>query len=254
MRDALGRVQSVLVLGGTSEIGLATARALVAGRTRTVVLAVRNPERARPTAEALRAAGATTVEVVRFDALDVASHPTLIADVAAQVGDIDLVLLAFGVLGRQEDFDADPAAAAALVEVNYVGAVSCGLSVAQQFRRQGHGTLVVLSSVAGERVRRTNFVYGSAKAGLDGFAQGLGDALVGSGGRVMIVRPGFVHGRMTAGMPPQPLATTPEAVAAAVVTGLERQRDVVWVPGLLRWAFVVLRHLPRGLWRLISAR
>jgi decaprenylphospho-beta-D-erythro-pentofuranosid-2-ulose 2-reductase len=254
MRDALGRVQSALILGGTSEIGLATARLLVAGRTRTVVLAVRDPAAAQPAVDELLAAGATTVEVVRFDALDTGSHAQLIAEVADQVGDLDLVILAFGVLGTQEAFDADPAAGAALVEVNYVGAVSCGLAVAQQFRRQGHGTLVVLSSVAGERVRKTNFVYGSAKAALDAFAQGLGDALVGTGGRVMIVRPGFVHGRMTAGMDAQPFATTPEAVAAAIVSGLEHQREIVWVPGLLRWVFVVMRHLPRPLWRIVSSR
>ncbi len=135
-----------------------------------------------------------------------------------------------------------------------MGAVSAGLIVADRFRRQGHGTLVVLSSVAGERARRTNYVYGSTKAGLDAFAQGLGDALVDAGARVLVVRPGFVHTRMTEGMDPQPFSTTPEVVAEQVVRGLERGRDTVWAPPLIQVVFVVLRHLPRRLWRIVSAR
>ena len=109
-----------------------------------------------------------------------------------------------------------------MVTVNYTGAVSSGLAVAAQFRRQGHGRLVVLSSVAGERVRKANFVYGSSKAGLDGFAQGLGDALGGSGASVLVVRPGFVHSRMTEGLKAAPFATTPGAVADATVKALHR--------------------------------
>ncbi|MGA7420374.1 MAG: SDR family NAD(P)-dependent oxidoreductase, partial [Acidimicrobiales bacterium] len=114
---------------------------------------------------------------------------------------------------------------------------------------QGHGRLVVLSSVAGERARRANFIYGSSKAGLDAFSQGLADSLVGSGVRVMIVRPGFVVGRMTEGMRAQPFATTPEAVAAEVVHGIERGASEVYVPSLLRWVFIAMRHLPRVVWR-----
>jgi len=109
----------------------------------------------------------------------------------------------------------------------------------------------VLSSVAGERVRRANFVYGSTKAGLDGFAQGLGDALAGSGAGVLVVRPGFVATKMTAGRAPAPLATTPEAVADAVVAGIARGKETVWVPPALRWVFAAFRHLPRSVWRKI---
>lgn len=253
MEDALGGVQSVLVLGGSSEIAGAIVRRLVAARTRTVVLAARTPASCQALADELRAAGAE-VDVVAFDALDVEHHAAVVDDVAERHGDLDLVLLAFGELGDQATFDADPVAAARAVQVTYTGAVAAGLAVADRLRRQGHGTLVVLSSVAGERARRDNFVYGSAKAGLDAFAQGLGDALVGTGARVLVVRPGFVHTRMTAGMAPAPFATTPEAVADVVLDGLARRRDVVWAPPVLRWLFVVLRHLPRPLWRRVSAR
>ena len=101
---------------------------------------------------------------------------------------------------------------------------------------------MLLSSVAGERVRKANYVYGASKAGIDGFAQGLSDALVGSGASVLIVRPGWVRSKMTAGMEPAPLATTPEAVAAATVKALRAGRRIVWVPRALRPLMSIARH------------
>lgn len=254
MRDASGKVQSVLVLGGTSEIGVETARALVQRGTRRVVLAARDVAAAGRVAGDLGRCGATEVDVVAFDALEVADHEKVIDDVFDRFGDIDLVLMAFGVLGDQAEFEASPAAAAEAVTINYVGSVSTGLAVARRFRRQGHGTLVVISSVAGERPRKTNFVYGSSKSGLDAFAQGLGDSLIGTGGRVMVVRPGFVRTRMTEGMDEQPFSIGPDKVAAAVIRGLERGDEIVWAPPVLRYLFSIMRHLPRRIWRTVSAR
>ena len=164
MKDALGAVQSVLVLGGGSDIGLATVRALVAERTRTVVLAARDPGKLNGEVEALRAAGAETVEAIPFDADDTASHERVIAEAFERHGDIDLVLVTFGVLGDQDELKRDPGAAVAHVETNFTGAVSALLVAAQRLRAQGHGALVVLSSVAGERARRSNFVYGASCA------------------------------------------------------------------------------------------
>lgn len=247
MKDALGGVQSVLVLGGSSDIALATVRRLVADRTRTVVLAVRRPEASDDAIAELRSLGATTVEAVRFDAEDTGSHESLVAEVFERFEDIDLVLVAFGVLGDQTE--ADGAAATEIARVNYLGAVSVTVPVATRLREQGHGTIVALSSVAGERARRSNYVYGSSKAGFDAFFQGLGDSLVGSGVRVMIVRPGFVHTRMTEGMDAAPLATTPEAVAEAITRGLARGSEVIWVPPALRAVMTVLRHVPRTVFR-----
>jgi decaprenylphospho-beta-D-erythro-pentofuranosid-2-ulose 2-reductase len=242
MKDALGAVQSVLVLGGTSEIGVATARALVRGRARTVVLAARDPSACAATADALRADGADGVETARFDATDFASHATLIDEAFASAGDIDLALVAFGVLGEEDD-------PVGVLQVNSVGAASVMTELARRMRDQGHGTIVLLSSVAGERVRKSNFMYGASKAGADGFAQGLGDSLAGSGVSVMVVRPGFVKTKMTAGLDPVPFSTTPEAVADAIVRGLARGSDTVWVPGLLRGVMSVLRHVPRPVFR-----
>lgn len=252
MRDALGAVQSVLVLGGRSEIAVAVIDALRAQRCRRVVLAVRDPQPTEPAAEHLRAEG-MDVEVVPFDAAQVSTHQPAL-DAAFAGGDIDLVLLAFGQLGEQSHFDEDARAAAEVATANYVGGVSSGLLVAERMRTQGHGTIVVLSSVAAERPRKTNYVYGSTKAGLDAFAQGLGDALRPDGVHVMVVRPGFVHTRMTDGLAPQPFATTPEAVAAAVIAGLRKGAHTVWAPSVLRWVFAVMRHLPRPVWRRVSNR
>jgi len=249
MKDALGSVQSVLVLGGGSDIALSTVRELVKRRARTVVLAAREPESLKGVADELRAAGATTVETLAFDARDTASHDAFVAHVFDRVGDIDLALLAFGVLGDQEEAEHDGRAAVDIAEVNYVGSVSVTVPIAQRMRTQGHGTIVALSSVAGERARHSNFVYGSSKAGMDAFFQGLGDSLVGSGVRVMIVRPGFVHTKMTDGMDAAPFSTTPEAVADAIVRGLARNRETVWVPSQMRYVMSVLHHVPRPVFR-----
>lgn len=254
MRDAAGGVQSVLVLGGTSEIALATVQRLVADGCRTVLLAGRKPDELEASATELRSAGATTVDTLAFDALDTASHADVLTDAFSRHGDIDVVLLAFGVLGDQATYDADPAAAVEAVRINYVGAVSAGLITARLLKEQGHGTLVVLSSVAAERVRKDSIVYGSSKAGLDGFALALGDSLVGTGANVMVVRPGFVHTRMTEGLDPAPLSTTPDVVAECITDGLAKGRALVWAPAPVRVIMSGLRHLPRPVWRKVSER
>ncbi|MFE6848871.1 decaprenylphospho-beta-D-erythro-pentofuranosid-2-ulose 2-reductase [Streptomyces sp. NPDC057686] len=247
MKDAFGTPQSLLVLGGSSEIALATARRLVARRTRTVHLAGRPSAALDAAAEQLQALGAQ-VHTVPFDALNVESHGDVLGKVFAE-GEVDMVLLAFGILGDQARDERDPMAAVRVAQVNYTGAVSASLVCAEALERQGHGSLVVLSSVAGERARRSNFIYGSSKAGLDAFAQGLGDMLRGTGVHVMIVRPGFVRTRMTKEMPQTPLAATPEIVAEAITAGLRRRAETVWVPSPLRYVMTALRHIPRPLFR-----
>ncbi|MGP4010140.1 decaprenylphospho-beta-D-erythro-pentofuranosid-2-ulose 2-reductase [Streptomyces sp. 4N124] len=247
MKDAFGLPQSLLVLGGTSEIALATTRRMIARRTRTVWLAGRPTPALDGAAAELRALGAE-VHTVPFDALDPDSHETVLGKVFAE-GDIDMVLLAFGILGDQAHDEREPAAAVRVAQTNYTGAVSSALVAARALQTQGHGSLVVLSSVAGERARRVNFIYGSSKAGLDAFTQGLGDALHGTGVHVMVVRPGFVRSKMTAGLEEAPLTTTPEAVATAIELGLRRRSETVWVPGALRLVMTALRHLPRAVFR-----
>jgi decaprenylphospho-beta-D-erythro-pentofuranosid-2-ulose 2-reductase len=256
VRNALGAIQSLVVLGGSSDIGAAIATRLVPGGCRRIVLAGRHPEAMELVAERLRAAGAD-VAITAWDANDIGSHADAVKaawDAVPGGGDVDAVVLAAGVLGDQDHLSDDPTAAAELVTTNFTGPASTLLHASQRLREQGHGTMVVLSSVAGERVRRSNFVYGSSKAGLDGFAQGLGDSLVGTGVDVLVVRPGFVHSAMTQGRETAPLATTPEAVADAVADALVAGRHTVWVPGTFRFVMSAFRHLPRPVWRRLSAR
>ena len=189
------------------------------------------------------------MDTVVFDATDFPSHEQFVRSACERFGDFDLVIVAFGVLGDQERCEQDAAAALETVQTNFAGVVSVTVPLAQRLRQQGHGTLVLLSSVAGERARRSNFIYGASKAGADAFYQGLGDSLRESGVHVLIVRPGFVRTKMTAGMKAAPLSTTPAAVADATVRALGRGRDVVWVPPGLRVVMSVLRHLPRPVFR-----
>jgi NAD(P)-dependent dehydrogenase (short-subunit alcohol dehydrogenase family) len=160
-----------------------------------------------------------------------------------------VVVLAFGVLGDQARAEVDAAHALAVVHTDYTAHVGMLTELGALLRAQGHGRIVVFSSVAGVRVRRANYVYGSAKAGLDGFACGMADALAGSGVRLLLVRPGFVIGRMTEGMRPAPFSSTPERVADATVRALAAGRGEVWVPPVLRLLFAVLKLLPRAVWR-----
>ncbi|MGW1541139.1 decaprenylphospho-beta-D-erythro-pentofuranosid-2-ulose 2-reductase [Streptomyces sp. NPDC002309] len=247
MKDAFGLPRSLLVLGGTSEIATAVTRRLIMRRTRTVWLAGRPSPALEESAERLRARS-VEVRTVAFDALDPGSHETVLGKVFAE-GEVDMVLLAFGIHGDQARDEREPAGAVRVAQTNYTGAVSAGLVSARALQAQGNGSLVVLSSIAAERPRRENFIYGSSKAGLDAFTQGLDDALHGTGVHVMVVRPGPVRSKMTAGLTETPLATSPEAVATAVELGLRRRSETVWVPGALRLVSAASRHVPRAVFR-----
>ncbi|WP_091291128.1 SDR family NAD(P)-dependent oxidoreductase [Amycolatopsis xylanica] len=233
---------TVLVLGGRSEIGLEVARRLVDGGATKVILAARRSAELDKEAALLDKA---EVERVEFDADDLDAHEALFAS----LGKLDTVVVSFGILGDQARAEADAAHAISVVHTDYVAHVSVLTHLANLLRKQGGGQLVVFSSVAGVRVRRANYVYGSAKAGLDGFASGLADALHGTGVHLLLVRPGFVIGRMTEGMSPAPFSSTPDQVADATVAALRKRRSVVWVPGVLRPVFAIMKLLPRAIWR-----
>ena len=235
------------MLGGRSEIGLAVARRLA--REATVVLAARRSDDLDAEEKLLLDAGAAHVDTIEFDADDLAAHRPLLDEVLRRHARIDTAVVAFGVLGDQARAELDAEHAAQIVHTDYVAHVAVLTHLAAILRAQGSGTIVVFSSVAGARVRRANYVYGSAKAGLDGFASGLADALHGSGVRMVLVRPGFVVGRMTAGMTPAPFSSTPDQVAEATVRAIVRRRGEVWVPPVLQPIFALLRHAPRAIWR-----
>lgn len=248
--DALGRLGTVLLLGGTSEIGLAIISAMADRGLSTVVLAGRRPAALEDAAVPLRSAG-LRVATHAFDADRVDQHEALIDDVVASHGDLDVTIVAFGVLGDQMQGEKDPHAAVAVARTNFIGGISVLTVLGRRLREQGHGKIIVLSSVAGEHVRRSNYIYGASKAGLDGFALALGEALIGTGASVLVVRPGFVRTRMTTGLAVPPLSTTPAQVADAVLKGVRRNASVIWVPASLRGVISVLRHLPRSVVRRI---
>jgi decaprenylphospho-beta-D-erythro-pentofuranosid-2-ulose 2-reductase len=246
MINAVGEPQSLLLLGGTSDIASAIARRYARSGLR-VVLAARPSERRTEAAAELIDLGCEVTEV-DLDARYHQSHARTIEQAFAG-GDIDIAVIAFGLLGDPEQAWHDPDLALELAEVNYTAPVHLGVLLGRHMQAQAHGWMVALSSVAGERVRRSNFVYGSTKAGFDGFFLGLGEALREYGVRVLVVRPGFVKSKMTTGLDEVPLAVTPDQVADAIVEAINSKRELVWVPGPLRLVMSGLRHVPRPVFR-----
>ncbi|GED97991.1 decaprenylphospho-beta-D-erythro-pentofuranosid-2-ulose 2-reductase [Gordonia crocea] len=242
---------SILLFGGRSEIGLAVAIRMAQGQH--VVLAARRSDDLGDETAALLEAGATGVDCVEFDAEDTDAHPALIAELMAH-GPVETAIVAFGILGDAAKAEADVEHALQIARVDYLAQVSIITLLANALRDQGSGTIIAFSSIAGQRVRRANYVYGSTKAGLDGFASGLSDALHGSGVRLLLVRSGFVIGAMTrelmeSGVKPAPFSKTADQVADAVVRADRRGKTVVWVPWAIAPMTLVFRLLPRSIWR-----
>lgn len=249
MIDSLGAPQTVLVLGATSDIAGATlARLSRTGRLERVVLAGRpGPER-DAAAERVAATGVPRVESLDFDARERSSAPAVVA-AAFDGGDIDVVLLSWGVLPDEAAMRRDPSAAADLVDVNYTSVVTALLSSVEHLRVQGHGVVVVLSSASAVRGRASTALYGSTKAGIDSFASALGDVLHGTGVSVVVVRPGFVRTRMTADRRPAPLAVSASDVADAIAVNLTGGSRTVWVPRAMQYVMTGLAVTPRAIFR-----
>lgn len=245
--DDTADTEFVVIFGGRSEIGLEVAKRLAPGST--VLLAARRCGDLDQQVVAVRAAGAAAVAVREFDADALETHRPLVDSIVADFGPIDTAVLAFGILGDQARAERDPAHAAAILHTDFVAQASLLTVLTATMSAAGAGRIVAFSSIAGARVRRANYVYGSAKAGLEGFCSGLADALHGSGVRLLVVRPGFVIGRMTEGMKPAPLSSTPQQVADAAVRALRRGRSAVWVPGAIAVLAFAFRMTPRFVWR-----
>jgi len=253
--NAVGNPQTVLLFGGTSEIGLAiVAEYLKKGPARVVLATLPGDRLTESAVEQMRAAGASEVEVLDFDALDTDSHPKVV-DAAWARGDVDVAIVAFGLLGDAEQLWQDQSKAVQIAGVNYTAAVSVGVLVGEKMKAQGYGRIIAMSSAAGERVKRSNFVYGSTKAGLDGFYLGLGEALRPFGPRVLVVRPGQVRTATTlaywksTGAKEAPFTVDKEEVAALAVAASDKGKELIWAPGVFRYVMMVLRHIPRPIFR-----
>ncbi|NMO53727.1 SDR family NAD(P)-dependent oxidoreductase [Actinoplanes sp. TBRC 11911] len=250
MRDGLGRAQTVLVLGGTSEIGAAVADALVpAGGT--IILAGRDPAMLDTAAARLRPG--RHVETVAYEATGTAAATVdVLTAAAAQAGDLDVVVLCVGALTGEPSIGADSTAAEHALQTNMLGPMLAVHATAQRLRRQGHGTLVVFSSVSAVRARPRLLTYGVAKSALDAYARHIGVSLRGSGARVLVVRPGHVRTRMTAGLAEPPFTTTVQAVAATVARALRRGSAVTYAPAMLRPVVAGLRLLPATIFNRVT--
>lgn len=247
--DAVGNPQTILLLGGTSEIGLAICERYLQNAHARIVLAAMPSDPGRDAAVAqMKAAGARSVELIDFEATDPETHPKMI-EAAFANGDVDVAIVAFGILGDAEELWQNQQKAVLAAEINYTAAVSVGVLLAEKLRAQGFGQIIAMSSAAGERVRRSNFVYGSTKAGLDGFYLGLGEALREYGVRVLVIRPGQVRTRMSAHIKEAPLTVDKEYVANLAVTAAAKGKELVWAPAAFRYVMMVLRHVPRPIFR-----
>jgi decaprenylphospho-beta-D-erythro-pentofuranosid-2-ulose 2-reductase len=253
--DAVGNPQTILLLGGTSEIGLAICeRYLQNAHARVVLADLPDHPRKDDAVAQMKAAGAKSVEWIDFDGLDTANHPKVI-DAAFEGGDVDVAIVAFGLLGNAEELWQNQRKAVQIAQINYTAAVSVGVLLGEKLRAQGFGQIIAMSSVAGERIRRSNFVYGSTKAGLDGFYLGLGEALRPSGVRVLVIRPGQVRTTTTlehwksTGAKEAPFTVDKEYVANLAVTSAAKGKELVWAPGPVRYLMTVLRHVPRPIFR-----
>ena len=237
--------QTVLILGATSEIGGEIAARLAPGRR--VVLAARRVEALAEVEAAVIAAGAVNVEKLHFEATDHSAHRGIIES----VGEISHAVVCFGILGDQKRAEHDEHHAVEIATVDYASQVSALTVLSDVLRKQSSpATIIAFSSIAGWRARRANFVYGSTKAGLDAFCQGLIDALHGSNVSLILARPGFVIGKMTEGMKPAPMSVTADVVAEAVVDAAQRGKSAtLWIPSRLRVLAWIMSVVPRPIWR-----
>jgi decaprenylphospho-beta-D-erythro-pentofuranosid-2-ulose 2-reductase len=234
-----------LVLGASSSVARAFAR-LVAERGGDLILAGRDMRDIERIAADARIRGAIRVDVRAFDALDRAGHEAFIADLPRRAMN---VFLAFGTLLPQAEIDSDPALAQQVIAVNYLGAVSMLSRLAPRMAQEGKGAIVALSSVAGDRGRPSNYVYGSAKAGLNAYLQGLRAAYNAKGVTVTTVKPGFMDTSMTYGMSGMFLVASPEACARACLDCADKGRDVVYFPRFWWLIMAIIKAIPERIFK-----
>lgn len=234
-------MKNVLILGATSDMAQAIAKKYAAEGW-SLTLAARNPETLEAIAGDLRVRAKVPVEALEFDATDVESHRPLYEGLSTKP---DAVICVFGYMGDQMVARTDLEEVRRTIEVNFTGAVSILNVVAEDFEKRGKGTIAGISSVAGDRGRQSNYIYGSAKAGFTAYLSGLRNRLAKSGVHVMTVKPGFCRTKMTENLElPAALTAEPEQVANAVFNGLEKKRNVIYVLWMWRWIMLVIRHVP----------
>lgn len=243
--------QRILALGATSAIAEATQR-LFAERGASFVLVGRTPHKLAAVRDDLLTRGAAAATALVADLDDTTAHPALLAQALEALGGIDLALVAHGVLGDQSQAERDFAAAEAILRTNFLSAVSLVGWLANYFEAEGRGTIAVISSVAGDRGRKSNYVYGASKGGLNVFLDGVRNRIDRTGVNVLTIKPGFVATPMTAHLEPNALFAQPAQAARHIVRAIEQRRDVVYVPPI--WAAIMLavRAIPGPLFKRLN--
>lgn len=244
-------MRKILIVGATSAIAEATARRYAQKRAHLYLLA-RNRERLEGLAADLRVRGASSVDVATFDANDFASHQAALDGAIRAMGGLDMVLIAYGTLGDQKACEQSFERTLAELNTNSISVISLLTYLANHFEQQRRGTIAVISSVAGDRGRQSNYVYGTAKGALTIFLQGLRNRLHKSGVHVLTIKPGFVDTPMTASFKKGPLWASPDAIAAGIERAIEKRRDIAYLPGW--WAPIMLgiRTVPERIFRRLS--
>ncbi|MDX6461461.1 MAG: decaprenylphospho-beta-D-erythro-pentofuranosid-2-ulose 2-reductase [Acidobacteriaceae bacterium] len=233
----------VLVLGATSSIAIATVRRLAAPN-RHFMLVARNADRLTAIAQDLLTRGALAVDTWIMDLDDTTAHPEMLASAVQRLGRIDLALIAHGVLGDQQAAEADFEVAAAILHTNLISTVSLLTWLGNYLQAQRGGTLAVISSVAGDRGRKSNYVYGASKGALNLFLEGLRNRIDRDGVHVLTIKPGFVSTPMTAHVPHNALFASPDQIARGILKAVDRRHDVAYLPWFWSWIMLLVRAIP----------
>lgn len=238
----------VLILGATSAIAMATARKL-AGQRATFYLVGRNTERMESVASDLRVRSGMPVYIDTLDLTDTALHEAMLQRAVAAMGAVDLALVAYGILGNQQDAQASFASASAILNTNFNSVVSLLTWLGNYFESQGSGLLAVISSVAGDRGRKSNYVYGASKAALNVFLDGMRARLDRKGVHVLTIRPGFVSSPMTAHLPKNKLFAEPDAIATGILKAIRKRTDIVYLPPVWGLIMFIIRSIPQSIFK-----
>lgn len=244
-------MKRILIIGATSAIAEATAR-LWAVRGDALFLVGRRAERLNAIADDLRVRGAASVACFTMDACDAAAHAPMIGAAQAAMGGLDIALIAHGSLPDQPACEASVELTLQEIDVNGLSVIALATRLGAILSVQGSGSLAVISSVAGDRGRQSNYVYGAAKGMVSIFLQGLRNRLAKQGVQVLTIKPGFVDTPMTASFKKGALWARPEDIARGIVGAVERKADEVYLPGFWWLIMVVIRHIPERFFKKLS--
>ena len=241
--------QTVLILGAHSDIARAIARQYARQGYR-LQLAARNPKRLEGDITDLKIRYDAEAQAYEFDALAYHDHNTFYEQLHPKP---EIAICVFGYLGKQEDAEQNWEEAGKMLETNFLGAASILHHVAADMEQKKEGTIVGISSVAGDRGRASNYYYGSAKAGFSAYLSGLRNRLSSSGVHVLTVKPGYVRTAMTEGMSlPGPLTANPDQVAREIVAAVRKKKNVLYTKGIWRWIMLLIRHIPEFIFKKMS--